>query len=124
MMLLSNPLILAYLSPPFDCFYLSQLPYPLVPSLILVNLYPLVPIYLLLDFKYVHFENPFAFNSKVIFFSPLVANIRLFNLVPHKKNGSNNLLQEVKPEQLKTMLHSQTLHLRSQYSAGQAERDA
>jgi hypothetical protein len=50
-----------------------------------VTLYPIVPIYLLLDFKYVHLENPFAYNSKVIFFSPLVTNARLSDFVPRRK---------------------------------------
>jgi hypothetical protein len=82
------------------------------------------PIYLLLDFKFGHFRNPLVFYSKWIFFSPLVTNVRLSNLVPQTKNGSSCLLQEVQPEQLKSMLDSQALHSRSQCSARQAERDA
>jgi hypothetical protein len=64
------------------------------------------------------------FYSKVVLFSPLVTNIRLSNHVPHTKNGSSTLLQEVKPEQLKTTLDSQVLHSRGQCSARQVEKDA
>jgi hypothetical protein len=38
----------------------------------LVTLYPFVPIYLLLDFKFGHFGNPLIFYSKWIYFSPLL----------------------------------------------------
>ena len=62
------PFIMAYLSPPFDCFYSPQFPCPLVAYLALITLHPLVPIHLLHDFKYGHFGNPFVFYSKVVFF--------------------------------------------------------
>jgi len=94
MILFSNLFILAYLSPPFDRFCISQFPSPLVLTWLII-LHLLVPIYLLLDFKYSHFGSLFVFYSKVVFFSSLVTNFRSSDLVPHAKNGSNWLLQEV-----------------------------
>jgi hypothetical protein len=81
-------------------------------------LYPFIPFYpLLRDSKYGHFGIPFLFYSKVVFTSPLVSNVRLSDLVPLTKNGSNSPLQEVKLEQLKTTSDSKSLQPRSGYFA-------
>jgi len=53
----------------------------------------------------------------VVFFSSRVTNVRLPDLTPHTKNGSNDLLQEVKPEQLKSTSDSKMLGRRSRCCA-------
>ena len=50
---------------------------------------------------------------KVVSFSSLVTNIRLSDLMPHVTNGSNDLLQEVNSEQVKTTPESKSLQPRS-----------
>ena len=83
-------LFLIHLQNPRSCFSLIPLSSPIYPLLMiafaspnlllhlyscLITLHPLVPICLLLNFKYGHFGNPFLFFSKVVSFSSLVTNV-------------------------------------------------